>query len=91
MCTPPPTCACPPSAAGAIGAGEGEWQENWRSTQSTKCVHLLQRLWEVGGTYMRCSCQLISERVPAPAVRGCLLQADHLFGRLQPFPAFPVL
>lgn len=26
---------------------EGEWQANWQTTKSTKCVHLLRRLLEV--------------------------------------------
>lgn len=34
--------------AGAKGIEEGTWQENWQATESSKCLHLLRRLLEVG-------------------------------------------
>eukprot|EP00887_Chlorella_sp_A99_P007154 scaffold2.g7154.t1 len=33
---------------GAKGKAEGEWQPDWQHTKSTKCLHLLQRLREIG-------------------------------------------
>lgn len=47
--TPLPRLLAPRfAAAGAKGVEEGAWQADWRHTQSTKCVHLLARLREVG-------------------------------------------
>jgi hypothetical protein len=56
-----PTCWCvghvrcgpPLPAAGAKGVEEGTWQADWQHTQSTKCVHLLGRLREVGAAARR--------------------------------------
>ncbi|KAK9807648.1 hypothetical protein WJX72_005276 [[Myrmecia] bisecta] len=33
---------------GALGLSGGEWSANWQITKSTKCVHLLRRLYEIG-------------------------------------------
>lgn len=33
---------------GAVGLGGGGWSEDWQFTASTKCVHLLRRLYEIG-------------------------------------------
>lgn len=38
--------------AGAKGISEGFWQADWKHTQSTKCVHLLRRLLEVGAAVL---------------------------------------
>ena len=37
-----------PARAGAKGVQEGFWQADWKHTQSTKCLHLLKRLREIG-------------------------------------------
>lgn len=42
-----------PFWAGAKGAAEGEWQPDWQHTKSTKCLHLLRRLREIGATRPR--------------------------------------
>eukprot|EP00873_Tetraselmis_striata_P043207 jgi/Tetstr1/463471/TSEL_008363.t1 len=33
---------------GAVGISGGKWSANWQVTQSTKCVHMLRRLQEMG-------------------------------------------
>lgn len=53
--TPQGHTPCPP--AGAKGVEEGTWQPEWQLTQSTKCVHLLRRLLEVGAAVRRGSGQ----------------------------------
>ena len=53
-----------PRVVGARGAAEGEWQANWASTKSTKCVHLLRRLLEVGAVLpLGAAGQRLRERV----------------------------
>lgn len=37
---------------GAVGVSGGAWSDNWQVTRSTKCVHLLKRLYEVGAAVM---------------------------------------
>lgn len=33
---------------GALGLSGGAWSANWQITKSTKCVHLLRRLMDIG-------------------------------------------
>lgn len=33
---------------GAVGIGGGAWSEDWAFTESTKCVHLLKRFYQIG-------------------------------------------
>ncbi len=33
---------------GATGKGEGVWQPTWKDTDSSKCIHLIQRLNDIG-------------------------------------------
>lgn len=48
--SPRPAACLQPAYAqrGAKGIEEGTWQPEWQLTRSTKCVHLLRRLLEVG-------------------------------------------
>ena len=39
---------CSYTQKGAEGLSGGAWSEDWQFTDSTKCVHLLKRLYEIG-------------------------------------------
>ncbi|KAL3136547.1 hypothetical protein ABBQ38_005794 [Trebouxia sp. C0009 RCD-2024] len=39
---------CSYTQKGAIGLSGGAWSANWQITKSTKCVHLLRRLMDIG-------------------------------------------
>lgn len=45
-----------------MGVSGGAWSDNWQITRSTKCVHLLKRLYEVGAASMQV------ETAPPPAL-----------------------
>ena len=62
-------------AAGAAGINEGAWQPEWQLTQSSKCVHLLRRLIEVGAA------------VPANSNRRTTAKAIVYTGVKQRLPA----
>ena len=64
-------------ASGAAGINEGAWQPDWQHTQSSKCVHLLRRLIEVGAA------------VPANSERRTTAKAIVYTGVRQRLPACP--
>ena len=39
---------CSYTQKGAEGMSGGAWSEDWQFSDSTKCVHLLKRLYEIG-------------------------------------------
>ena len=39
---------CSYTQRGAQGMSGGMWSNDWEKTESTKCVHLLKRLYEIG-------------------------------------------
>lgn len=66
-----PGCLQPAYAQrGAKGIEEGTWQAEWRQTRSTKCVHLLRRLLDVGAAVPPGS------RKPPTAKAICFTQAS---------------
>jgi hypothetical protein len=40
--------------AGAVGVEGGTWSAKWERTESTKCAHVLRRLYEVGAACLPC-------------------------------------
>lgn len=43
---------------GALGLSGGAWSANWQITKSTKCVHLLRRLIDIGAAPAEASPQV---------------------------------
>lgn len=48
---------------GAQGLEGGAWSANWAFSESTKCVHLLKRLYEIGAAVNPAQPEIYSQRV----------------------------
>ena len=57
-----------------MGLDGGAWSENYQITKSTKCVHLLKRLYDIGAAVNPALPETYTQKVP-PSFAATLWQS----------------